>query len=52
MSEENKKTNAPAEEEEQEISLDDLDEVAGGVSLRDAPKQKTTQISSDTIHRI
>lgn len=37
---------------EQELDLDDLDAVAGGYSLRDAQKEKTTAISEDTIRKV
>ena len=36
-------------QEAEELNLDDLDGVAGGYSLRDAKKEKTTDISSGTI---
>lgn len=36
----------------QELDLDDLDGVAGGYSLKDAKKEKTTAISEDTIRKI
>lgn len=36
-------------QEAEELDLDDLDSVAGGYSLRDAKKEKTTDISSGTI---
>ena len=35
-----------------EISLEDLEQVAGGYSLRDKKKVETTAISDDTISKI
>ena len=42
-------TKAKEAKEAEELDLDDLDGVAGGYSLRDAKKEKTTDISSGTI---
>lgn len=39
-------------QEAEELTLDDLDQVAGGYSLRDAKKEKTTDISAGTISKI
>ena len=39
-------------QEAEELALDDLDQVAGGYSLRDAKKEKTTDISAGTISKI
>ncbi len=39
-------------EEELELDLEDLEDVSGGVSLRNVGKVKTTPISQDTIGRI
>lgn len=39
-------------QEAEELALDDLDQVAGGYSLRDAKKEQTTDISSGTISKI
>ena len=40
------------EQEAEELALDDLDQVAGGYSLRDVKKEKTTDISAGTINKI
>ena len=42
----------PAAQEVTEISLEDLEQVAGGYSLREKKKVETTAISDDTISRI
>ena len=39
-------------QEAEELAFDDLDQVAGGYSLRDAKKEKTTDISAGTISKI
>ena len=39
-------------QEAEELALDDLDQVAGGYSLRDAKKEQTTDISAGTISKI
>lgn len=54
MKEKNEMTQETKEENKnpEEISLDDLDSVAGGFSLRDAEKVKTTEISGSTISKI
>lgn len=39
-------------QEAEELTLDDLDQVAGGYSLRDVRKEKTIDISADTINKI
>ena len=39
-------------EEEIELDLEALEDVSGGVSLRNVGKVKTTPISQDTIGRI
>ena len=56
MEQENRNTNAATEEKKtsssEELDLDALDQVAGGVGLRDVKKVKTTDISQDTIRRI
>ena len=39
-------------EEELELDLEALEDVSGGVSLRNVGKVKTTPISQDTIGRI
>ena len=42
-------------QEAEELALDDLDgieQLAGGYSLRDAKKEKTTDISAGTISKI
>jgi hypothetical protein len=39
-------------EEEEELDLDDLEQVSGGVSLRNVKKVKTVEIDQDTINRI
>lgn len=39
-------------QEAEELTLDDLDQVAGGYSLRDAKKEKTTDISAGTINNV
>ena len=52
---ENKKLNQEdkkAAQEVTEISLEDLEQVAGGYSLREKKKVETTAISDDTISRI
>lgn len=52
---ENKKLNqedTKAAQEVTEISLEDLEQVAGSYSLRDKKKVETTAISDDTISRI
>ncbi|MDF2921510.1 MAG: hypothetical protein K0R57_424 [Paenibacillaceae bacterium] len=36
----------------QELDLDALEEVSGGTSLRDLPKEKTTDIDDNTKSRI
>ena len=52
---ENKKLNQEdkkAAQEVTEVSLEDLEQVAGGYSLREKKKVETTAISDDTISRI
>lgn len=39
-------------QEAEELSFDDLDQVAGGYSLRNAKKEKTTDISAGTIDQL
>lgn len=38
--------------EEEELSLDDLAEVTGGVGMRKVKKEKTEDISDDTIGKL
>ena len=38
--------------EVEELDMDDLDQVSGGVGLRDAGKVKATEISKDPISKI
>jgi hypothetical protein len=44
-----KKTNP---EEDRELSFDELEKVAGGFSLRDAPTIETTDIDEDTESKV
>lgn len=44
--------NGACKEEKQELELDALEEVNGGISLRDLPKQKTTDIDDNTRSKL
>ena len=52
MGDENKKAEEIAQEASEELNLDDLDEVAGGVGLKNVQKVQTTDISQSTTSRI
>lgn len=45
-------TNGERKDENKELDLDTLEEVSGGTSLRDLPKEKTTDIDDNTRSKI
>jgi len=46
------KNKVQAEAEAKELDIDALEQVSGGVSLRDADKVETTDVSDDTRSKV